>query len=111
MNRFSILYKTKGKYHQMSYATRLEADTVVQKCVRSKRKIPIGIYDAKTELFSWTKQVEYNQLPPEQQGKKGNEMILIVQHLRAQEEQKARHWEEEEDIQFDVLLRPLLYFK
>lgn len=45
----------------------------------------MGIYDAKTELFIWetAREKEYNQLAIEEQGRRGNEIISIIEKLRA----------------------------
>ncbi|GAB3018493.1 hypothetical protein GCM10027185_14140 [Spirosoma pulveris] len=45
---------------------------------------PIGIYDAKTELFYWEpqRQQDYNRAQIEEQGKLADQIIQIAQALR-----------------------------
>lgn len=103
MNRFSILYLLKGQYQHISYPTRTEAYTVLESFAMNHKGIPLGVYDAKTELFYWVlPQFEYNQMSIEEQGKRGEEVINVIQSLRSQEEDQN-----EELKEGDVLMRPL----
>lgn len=49
---------------------------------------PVGIYDAKTELFYWepNQQNKYNSAEIEEQGKLGEKIIQIAQTLRYRDE-------------------------
>lgn len=89
MNRFSILYLFKGQYYHITYPTRLEAENALNHYPPTQKGMPLGMYDAKTELFSWgaSRQSEYNHLSIEEQGRRGNEIIKIVESLRSQEEE------------------------
>ena len=77
--------------------TDLEAKTALQKISASSGRIPIGIYDAKTELFEWepTQQQQYNQSGIDQQGQLGEEIITIVQAIR----RRDSHWQQPGRIQ------------
>lgn len=105
MNRFSVLYILKKQYHQLSFATRSEAEAVLEKITRSRRGIPIGIYDAKTELFFWQRdrQKKNSELTFGKQAKEEDSMITIVQNLRLQAEAPA----DEELVELDIMLRPM----
>ena len=84
MKRFSVLYTIKKQYYQVDCATLPEAKTVLEQIAGSKSHVPIGIYDAKTELFAWEprRQDKYNHADIEEQGKLGNQIISIAQALR-----------------------------
>ncbi len=106
MNRFSVLYQYKKQYHHLSYTTRSEAEAVLNKFSRKRKGIPIGIYDAKTELFSWehTRQKKHSQLSFGGQAKEENAIINVVQNLRLQDE-AALH--DIELVELDILMRPI----
>ncbi|UFH53736.1 hypothetical protein [Spirosoma sp. KNUC1025] len=84
MKRFSVIYTLRKQYHQMYCATLEEAKTALQQISGIKGRVPIGIYDAKTELFSWEprQQDAYNHADIEEQGKLGSQIIGIAQALR-----------------------------
>ena len=105
MNRFSVLYILKKQYHQLSFATRSEAEAVLGKITRNRRGVPIGIYDAKTELFSWERdrQKKNSELSFSKQAKEEDSMITIVQNLRRQAEAPA----DEDLVELDIMLRPM----
>ena len=85
MTRFSILYLFKGSFYHLTYSTRPEAEDAIKNFSQISRGLPLGIYDAKTELFIWeaAREKEYNQLAIEEQGRRGNEIISIIEKLRA----------------------------
>ncbi len=84
MKRFSVLYTLKHQHHQIYCATLAEANTVLQQIAGKGGRTPIGIYDAKTELFTWEpgRQDKYDQADIGEQGKLGNQIITIAQALR-----------------------------
>jgi hypothetical protein len=104
MNRFSILYLHKRQYKHISYPTRAEANNALENFSTHHQGTPIGVYDAKTELFYWEVSRFDNQMSIEEQGRRGNEVINITQTLRSQEEAKLK---DEELKEGDVLMRPL----
>ncbi|GAB3880503.1 hypothetical protein [Spirosoma agri] len=87
MNRFSVIYLLQKQYHHINSSTQPEAEALLEQLSTREGYTPIGIYDAKTELFYWepTRQTQYNQSDIEEQGKLGNQMIDIAQRLRHQE--------------------------
>lgn len=84
MNRFSVLYLLKEQYHHIGSDTLGEAEQLVRTLQSDKKRTPVGIYDAKTELFQWEpgRQLAYDQGNIEEQGKLGKQIIMIVQALR-----------------------------
>ena len=88
MNRFSVIYLLKKQYHPIYCATLAEAEAVLQHIVTQTGGKPIGIYDAKTELFYWEpkQQNQYNLAEIEEQGKLGEKIIHIAQTLRYRDE-------------------------
>lgn len=100
MNRFSILYLLKGQYYHITYPTRLEAENALNHYPPTQKGMPLGMYDAKTELFSWgaSRQTEYNHLSIEEQGRRGNEIIKIVESLRSREEEGIPDEIQEENV-------------
>lgn len=86
MNRFSVIYLLEKEYYHICCALHSEADTVLEQLMTQEDHTPLGIYDAKTELFYWepNRQRAYNQASIEQQGKHGGQMIQLAQALRQQ---------------------------
>ncbi len=84
MNRFSVLYMLKGQYHHIGATTHQEALSLLQNLSTNTKRVPVGIYDAKTELFEWEprRQNNYNQADIEEQGKLADQIITIAQALR-----------------------------
>lgn len=107
MSRYSVIYLFKKQYFHISTETYTEADTVLRKLYSKKKKTPLGIYDAKTELFSWepVRRQQYNRLTVQEQGKLGNEMIAKAQALRDKERLPEPT---ETRLQADVLQRPVV---
>lgn len=84
MNRFSVLYLLNEQYHHIGSNTHDEAVTLLAKLQENTKRTPIGIYDAKTELFEWepNQKQHYEQASIEEQGKWGKQIITIAQALR-----------------------------
>ena len=84
MNRFSVLYMFKGQYHHIGATTHQEALSMLHNLSTNTKRVPVGIYDAKTELFEWepSRQQNYNQADFEEQGKLATQIITIAQSLR-----------------------------
>lgn len=84
MNRFSVIYLLRKQYHHFYSDTQAEADALLTELASRKGYTPIGIYDAKTELFSWKPdwQQHFDQATIEEQGKSGDYIIRIAQQLR-----------------------------
>lgn len=84
MNRFSVIYQYKGQYHHVGRHTLDEAKATLDTIANAGNRKAIGIYDDKTELFSWetVRQDQYDQSSIEIQGKLGEEIIHIAQALR-----------------------------
>lgn len=84
MNRFSVIYQYKGQYHHVGRHTLDEAKATLETIASSGSRKAIGIYDDKTELFSWepNRQGQYDQSPIETQGRLGEQIIHIAQALR-----------------------------
>ncbi len=88
MNRFSVIYLLAEQYRHIHCNTHIEADSVLEHLFTLDEHTPIGIYDAKTELFYWepVRQNEYNRASIEEQGKLSNQITGIAQNLRQQNE-------------------------
>ena len=84
MHRFSVIYLLKRQYHHIYCTTHSEAEAVLSHLLSQQDCKPIGIYDAKTELFGWepTRQHQYNRASIEKQGKLGDHIIQMAQTLR-----------------------------
>lgn len=84
MNRFSVLYMLKGQYHHIGASTHAEAVSLLQNLSTNTKRVPIGIYDDKTELFEWepSRQQIYTTGTIEEQGKLADQIITIAQSLR-----------------------------
>lgn len=86
MNRFSVIYLVNKQFHHTYSNTQAEAEIVLQNLLTQEDHEPIGIYDAKTELFYWEpkRQVKYDQAPIEEQGPLGDQITVIAKNLRQQ---------------------------
>lgn len=84
MNRFSVIYQYKGQYYHVGRHTLDEAKVTLDTIAKSGTRKAIGIYDDKTELFSWEpgQQDQYDQSSIETQGRLGEQIIHIAQALR-----------------------------
>ncbi|GAB3996452.1 hypothetical protein GCM10028807_39020 [Spirosoma daeguense] len=88
MHRFSVIYLQKRQYHHIDCETHADADALLAELAAQDECKPIGIYDAKTELFYWEpdRQHQYDKSSIEKQGKLGSHIIHIAQALRNKEE-------------------------
>jgi hypothetical protein len=84
MNRFSVLYLLRGQYQHVGANAYGQAQAILRQLKADKRRMPVGVYDAKTELFEWepSRQHDYEQATIEEQGKRAEEIITIAQALR-----------------------------
>lgn len=95
MNRYSVVYLNGKQYNQIYCQTQTEAAAALRHESRHKNHIPIGIYDAKTELFAWEPswQQLYDQAGFDEQPLIEAQMIAIAQSLRQADAHpsKGRH--------------------
>ncbi|QJW90018.1 hypothetical protein HNV11_11845 [Spirosoma taeanense] len=84
MKRYSVLYLLQEQYHHIGCTSYAQARTVLQTLLQDSRRTPVGIYDAKTELFEWEPggQQAYNQASIEEQSRQAEQVITIAQALR-----------------------------
>ncbi|MDB5241618.1 MAG: hypothetical protein JWP57_2243 [Spirosoma sp.] len=84
MKRFSVIYLLREQYHHIACNTRSEAFDVLRKLQLDIKRTPVGVYDAKTELFEWepTRQHTYNGANIQEQSKLADQIITIAQALR-----------------------------
>ncbi|SOD79219.1 hypothetical protein [Spirosoma fluviale] len=84
MNRYSVVYLLRKQYYHICCRTNSEAISVLEHLFSLEEHTPIGIYDAKTELFYWEpqRQYDYNRAQIEEQGKLADQIIRIAQALR-----------------------------
>ncbi|GAB3164421.1 hypothetical protein [Telluribacter humicola] len=82
--RYSVIYLHDEEYHQIGCDTYLQAQTILEGLSADAAQKPVGIFDAKTELFEWEpeRQQLYNQASIGEQGKRAEEIINIAQVLR-----------------------------
>lgn len=88
MKRFSVVYKLKEQYHHIPCHTYIKATMLLRQAHSTRFGKPIGIYDAKTELFHWgpMQQTLHKALSLGEQGRQGSAIINRVQLLREQDE-------------------------
>ncbi|MEZ0539782.1 hypothetical protein [Fibrella arboris] len=84
MKRYSLIYLLKDQYQHIGFDTSTEAQATLQQLLASSKRVPVGIYDAKTELFDWAPayQPHMNQADTEELARLGHAIISIVQALR-----------------------------
>jgi len=92
MNRFSVIYLLNKQFHHIYSSTQAEAETVLQNLLTQEDHEPIGIYDAKTELFYWEskRQIKYDKAPIEEQGPLGDQITVIAKNLRQQNDTRPQ---------------------
>lgn len=52
-NRYSVLYTLKSQYHHIGCSSEAEAQSVLGLLMTDGNRIPVGIYDEKTDTFEW----------------------------------------------------------
>ncbi len=52
-NRYSVLYLRNDQYHHVGCSTQAEAQSVLGRMMTDEDRIPVGIYDQKTDTFEW----------------------------------------------------------
>ncbi|MCF0055000.1 hypothetical protein [Dyadobacter sp. CY356] len=52
-NRYSVLYTLKSQYHHIGCSSQAEAQSVLGLLMTDGNRIPVGIYDEKTDTFEW----------------------------------------------------------
>lgn len=84
MKRYSLIYLLKEQHQHVGFVTHAEAKSLLQKMLTDPKRTPVGIYDAKTELFEWAPSFhpQFNQAGIEEQARLGHEIITIAQALR-----------------------------
>jgi uncharacterized membrane protein affecting hemolysin expression len=84
MKRYSVLYLLNEQYHHIGSHTQEDAKAILEKLSTDKRRIAVGVYDAKTELIAWAPayQIIYDQAGIGGQGNRANQIITIAQALR-----------------------------
>lgn len=84
MKRYSLIYLLKDQYQHIGFDKHPDAKVVLEQLINDPKRTPIGIYDAKTELFDWVPayQAHFDQASIEEQAQHGNGIITIAQALR-----------------------------
>ncbi|WP_040005668.1 hypothetical protein [Fibrisoma limi] len=84
MDRFTVLYQLNNHYFYIGCSTYLLADLTLSNVQSVHSGEPLGIYDAKTELFQWepVRRHYYNKLSIEEQARHDLRIIRIVHQLR-----------------------------
>ena len=77
------LISAKERFQHIGCSTQAQAEALLQRLLTDPKRIPVGIYDAKTELFAWEplRQRAYNQAGIGEQGQLGDQIIRIVEIL------------------------------
>ncbi len=84
MNRYSVLYTVNGQYQHIGCSSQEESQKVMANMMTDEFRIPIGIYDEKTDLFEWEMIGQYfhSMDPIEDQRDRHNEVMNVVRALR-----------------------------
>ncbi|MBO0949143.1 hypothetical protein [Fibrella forsythiae] len=84
MKRYSLIYLLKEQYQHVGFESHAEAEALLHQLLTNSKRKPIGIYDAKTELFEWAPSYKpnFDQASTEEQARRGNGIITIAQALR-----------------------------
>jgi hypothetical protein len=83
-NRYSVMYTFNGQYHHKGYSSETEAQAGLSMLMTDENRIPIGIYDAKTDSFEWEiiGQYLHSQDPVSEQHSRLEEILTIARALR-----------------------------
>ena len=83
-NRYSVVYLLKGHYKHIGCSTYPQAQAALNLIAEHTDRTAVGIYDDRTELFEWDAALrdEYEKASMKDQGRKGEEVISIVQAMR-----------------------------
>jgi len=83
-NRYSVLYKLKSQYHHVGCSSEVDAQAVLSMLMTDGNRIPVGIYDAQTDLFEWeiVGQYFHSQDPASEQNRRLAEVLTIARALR-----------------------------
>ncbi|MCE7060662.1 hypothetical protein [Dyadobacter sp. CY343] len=83
-NRYSVLYTLKGQYQHVGCSSQEEAQYVLGTQMTDGNRIPIGIYDSKTDTFEFEMIGEYfhSQDPISAQQERLHEVLTVSRSLR-----------------------------
>lgn len=83
-NRYSVVYLFKEHYRHLGCSSYAAAQATLKTLTDHNERIPVGIYDDRTELFEWDAALrdEYEKASMKDQGRKGEEIIGLVQAMR-----------------------------
>lgn len=83
-NQFSVLYQLKSQYHHVGCSSQAEAQSTLSLLMTDENRIPVGIYDAKTDQFEWeiVGQYFHSQDPASEQRRRLDEVLNIARALR-----------------------------
>ena len=83
-NRYSVIYSLKAQYHHVGCSSQEEAQAVLGMLMSDGNRIPVGIYDSKTDQFEWEiiGQYFHSQDPISDQRRRQDEILIISRALR-----------------------------
>lgn len=83
-NRFSVLYTLNAQYQHVGCSSQAEAQDVLSMMMTDENRIPVGIYDSKTDTFEWEiiGQYFHSQDPIESQKSRLEEVLTTARILR-----------------------------
>ena len=83
-NRYSVLYTLKSQYHHIGCSSQAEAQSVLGLLMTDGNRIPVGIYDEKTDTFEWEiiGQYFHSQDSASEQNSRLEEVLTISRALR-----------------------------
>jgi hypothetical protein len=83
-NRYSVLYTLKGQYQHVGCSSQEEAQYVLGTLMTDGNRIPIGIYDSKTDTFEFEiiGQYFHAQDPATDQQARLHEILTVSRALR-----------------------------
>ena len=83
-NRYSVLYTLNDQYQHVGAPTQEEAQSVLGLMLTDENRVPIGIYDSKTDSFEWEIVGEYlgGQVASAHQRNRHEKVLTIARALR-----------------------------
>lgn len=83
-NRYSVVYLLNDQYQHVGCATQEDAQSVQGLMLTDGNRVPVGIYDSKTDSFEWEIVGEYltSRSPEARQNDRHERILTIARALR-----------------------------
>lgn len=77
-NRYSVLYTLNDQYQHVGCATQEEAQLVQSLMLTDDNRVPVGIYDSRTDSFEWEIVGEYLAAQGSEEQQLGRQELILT---------------------------------